>query len=150
MAMAESRLSHRALRALDETDAMVGELRECVHDYGLPIVQACLQAGVREARHIRHIVGACWANAVGQPNGRRGMAASIDALLLRNGGVTTADQLAALLRAQGAAMLPVAVDSRMVRASMQHGTLRTEREHLLGIGAALRAAAEDHWPRHWL
>lgn len=37
-------------------DAMSPDLRACVHDYGLTIVDACVQLGITKPRHIRHLV----------------------------------------------------------------------------------------------
>lgn len=37
-------------------DAMPEDVRALVHDYGLTIVQACLDLGLRKPAHIKHIV----------------------------------------------------------------------------------------------
>jgi hypothetical protein len=46
----------RRRRRMERIDAMPVDIRACVHDYGLSVVDACLQAGVTKGRHIRHIV----------------------------------------------------------------------------------------------
>jgi hypothetical protein len=45
----------RAAR-MRRVDAMPAELRELVHEYGLPVVRACLDLGVRKPNQIRHLV----------------------------------------------------------------------------------------------
>jgi hypothetical protein len=46
----------RRAKRMARIDAMPADLRACVHEYGLTIVDACLQSGVKKARNIRHIV----------------------------------------------------------------------------------------------
>lgn len=41
---------------MDKIDQMPPAIRALVHDYGLGVVQAFLDVGVREPRHIRHLV----------------------------------------------------------------------------------------------
>lgn len=148
-------LTGKRVRALGEVDAMPPALRACVHEFGLPIVQGFVDSGVSEPQRIRHLVLLCWtaAGAEGRGNGGGGFAPHIDALLVRNGGVTSADQLAALLRGMGAAMLPLGPSTVMVQASMaevsKHGLLSKERKHELRLRAAMKAAARWHWPRVW-
>lgn len=144
----------RTQRSLDRVDAMAGPLRACVHDFGLPIVEAFIHAGVTSPGAIRNIVGLCWSGAAATPsNGRRGIAAHIDALLLREGGAPHADALAALLRHSACAILPITATAAMVKASMaetdRHGTLSRERKHMVRLNAALRAGAAEAWPRVW-
>jgi hypothetical protein len=46
----------RCRRRMERVDAMSPELRACVHEYGLTIVDAFVDIGVTKARHIRHLV----------------------------------------------------------------------------------------------
>lgn len=46
----------RVRKRMATVDAMPPDLRACVHDFGLTIVTAMLQAGVTNHRHIRHLV----------------------------------------------------------------------------------------------
>lgn len=147
-------VSLRTQRSLDRVDAMPAPLRACVHDFGLPVVEAFIHAGVTDPRAIRNIVGLCWAGASATPsNGRRGFAAHIDALLLRTSGAPHADALAALLRHSACAILPMTATAAMVNASIaeveRHGNLSRERKHMVRINAALRAGAAEAWPRIW-
>ena len=41
---------------MERVDAMQPALRKLVHDYGLSVVQAFMDVGVRQPRHIRHLV----------------------------------------------------------------------------------------------
>lgn len=49
-------LATKRTKRMDRIDAMPPEIRACVHEYGLTIVDACLQVGVTKARHIHHLV----------------------------------------------------------------------------------------------
>jgi len=46
----------KSIRRMNRVDKMIPELRKCVHEYGLTIVDAFLDIGVFNPRHIRHIV----------------------------------------------------------------------------------------------
>lgn len=41
---------------MDRIDSLPAEIRACVHEYGLTVVDACMQLGVTKARHIHHLV----------------------------------------------------------------------------------------------
>lgn len=41
---------------MERIDAMPADIRACVHEYGLSIVQAMLDAGVKKGKHMHHIV----------------------------------------------------------------------------------------------
>ena len=46
----------RRAKRMARVDSYPPEIRELIHDYGLSVVQAFLDCGVREQRHIRHLV----------------------------------------------------------------------------------------------
>lgn len=46
----------RAVARMARIDDLPPSLRECVHEYGWTIVNAFLQAGVRKAKHIHHVI----------------------------------------------------------------------------------------------
>lgn len=46
----------RRQKRMARVDAMKPDVRACVHDFGLTIVDACLAHGVTTGRGIRHIV----------------------------------------------------------------------------------------------
>lgn len=49
-------VSRRRAARMARIDAMAPELRACVHDYGLNVVNALLELRVSKPAHIRHIV----------------------------------------------------------------------------------------------
>jgi hypothetical protein len=51
----EAHQKRRATR-MARVDAMSPEIRACVHEYGLTIVDAMLDLGIKKAKHIRHLV----------------------------------------------------------------------------------------------
>lgn len=59
-------LDVRRRARMDRIDAMPAELRACVNEYGLTIVDACVQLGITKARHIHHLVNTI---RVGSVNG---------------------------------------------------------------------------------
>lgn len=46
----------RARKRMARIDAMSAQMRELVHEYGLTIVDAFVQCGVKNPRHIRHLI----------------------------------------------------------------------------------------------
>ena len=48
--------SNRRATRMARVDAMPPEIRACVHEYGLTIVDAMLDLGIKKAKHIRHLV----------------------------------------------------------------------------------------------
>lgn len=54
----EARIAQRRRERMERVDAMPSELRELVHAYGLRVVDTCLALGVKQPRHIKHIVEA--------------------------------------------------------------------------------------------
>jgi hypothetical protein len=49
-------IDERRVKRMAEVDAMPADMRRLVHDYGLTVVLALQQAGVRKTKHMRHIV----------------------------------------------------------------------------------------------
>jgi hypothetical protein len=41
---------------MSRVDGLTPELRQCVHDYGLAVVQAFLDCGIAQPRQLRHLV----------------------------------------------------------------------------------------------
>lgn len=52
----KAEVQRRRAARMRNVDSMSPGLRACVHNYGLSVVTACLDLGIREPRHIRHIV----------------------------------------------------------------------------------------------
>lgn len=148
------------LRALEQTDAMPPALRQCVHEFGFPIVAAFVQAGVINPKTIRHLVREIW-------NGPRssfqnttigssapGMQKGLDWLLLQAGAQITAAALVRFLWDRGQLVIvPVNINDThpATQASMEtvsnHDQRMTKaRKHSLRLTAGIKAAALSLWP----
>jgi hypothetical protein len=146
-------LSERRLRQLDETDGMSPELRQCVHEYGYPIVNCLLNLGVRKPSHIRQIVMECWAGAR-QPMQRNrggGQRETLDWLLIQQGAQISAATLIRVLADNHMVIVPVEPTPRMIEASKATvsggGQVMTKSEkHRRRLRAAIAAAREHLWP----
>lgn len=155
-------LARSAQRALDETDAMSPELRQCVHEFGYTIVKACLDQRVTEPRRIRHLVIEIWKGAR-QPHQRqrplRGagpapsdLLSQIDGVLkLHEGETMSAATLTRLLWQSGFVIVPTEPSGAMLAASMAEVSGFTERitkpeKHRRRLKAAIAASARKMWP----
>jgi urocanate hydratase len=49
-------VDRRRRERMDKIDSFPRDIRECVHDYGNNVVTACMELGIRKAKHIRHLV----------------------------------------------------------------------------------------------
>lgn len=134
-------IGHKRLSALAAIDSMPRDLRECVHDFGLPIVSVLTKHGVRNPRHIREIVREIWAGPrqVGQGDGVQG---AIDFALLRGG--ISYKTLRRLLADFSMAIVPTTPTRAMIEASMAEvsggGEIMTKREkHIRRLRAAVMA-----------
>ncbi len=152
-----TKLSARALRALDNTDAMPRALRECVHEFGYEIVEEFCQAGVRNPTTIRRLVHAAWcgARAPAQRTGSKNSHISpvlrhLDWLLIQSGAAITAKTLLRELKQHGLFVVPHFPNKAMVDASLAYtrtvGTVSKTEKHCGRIDAALKAAAKSMWP----
>jgi hypothetical protein len=54
--MSNAKDSNRRATRMARVDAMPPEIRACVHEYGLTIVDSMLDLGIKKAKHIRHLV----------------------------------------------------------------------------------------------
>lgn len=52
----EARLQERRAKRMARVDAMSSEMRACVHDYGLRVVDSFMDCGVKKPKHLRHLV----------------------------------------------------------------------------------------------
>lgn len=50
------RMADRRTKRFERVNRMPHGLRECVYDYGLTVVDALLDAGVKKPKNIRHVV----------------------------------------------------------------------------------------------
>lgn len=56
MKVFQKTIEEKRIARMERVDAMPPELRELVHEYGLHCVDAFMQLGVTQPRHIRHLV----------------------------------------------------------------------------------------------
>jgi hypothetical protein len=154
----ETHLSDKALRALDLTDGMTGQLRACVHEFGSQIVSSLVQEGITRADKIRRIVHCCWMGAR-EPHQRHGLrmrgspvADQLDWLLEQQGAKITAATLLRVLASHNMVILPREPGLNMVEASMEtvsghDATMTKYQKHLLRLRAAIDTAARKMWPQ---
>lgn len=144
-------LPDAALRGLAATDAMPPDLRAVVHEFGFPIVDAFLTLGIRQPRHIRHLVTTCWLGARSNLDGNRGgMTGQLDSLLIQSGAALSADALLRFLKQQNRVILELHPTDIMVDASIEEtanlGLVSKREKHAARLKAALRAGAVRAWP----
>ena len=110
-------LSAKRMNALDVVDRMSPGMRQCVHEFGLPIVEVCRKFGISNPAHIREIVREIW---LGSRNGdqQRGAIDALDGLLIQSGSSLTADGLRRFLAMSNLAIVQVSPTKAMVEASM--------------------------------
>lgn len=135
------------LRALDDVDHMSPALRGCVHEFGKPIVDACLQAGVKDPRRIRQLVKEIWSGArqTGQNSGAR---QSVDWLLSQSVGATSWKTLLRFLADNNLAVVSMSPTRAMLDASMNEVSghnIRCTREekHRRRLIAAIKAGSSQ-------
>jgi len=150
-------ISGRRLRALEATDDMKAGLRQCVHEYGYAIVQACLQAGVNEPRTIRQLVREIWAGArqpaqrTGTGSARRNALEHLDWVLIQANAEINASTLIRILKDNNLVIVPDEPTFQMIEASKatvaNHDLKITKSDkHRLRLRAAIKAAVEQFWP----
>lgn len=110
-------ISSRRQNALDRSDEMPRELRECVHEYGYAIVHACLDNGVKRPGQIHQLVHEIWEGAR-QPSQRRERLGMLDWVLLQAGAQISAATLLRILAGNSMAIVPLMPSTAMVAASM--------------------------------
>lgn len=138
-------LSARRIDQLASVDRMSPGLRECVHEFGLPIVTAITKFGVHDPRHIREIVRECWLGPR-QEGQRSDTRTTLDVLLAR--GAISSKSLFRLLRESNLALVTSEPTRRMLDASMAevsgHNVRVTrEEKHRRRLRAALRAGMDE-------
>jgi hypothetical protein len=141
--MSRGGVALRRERSFEVVDGMTSGLRECVHEFGLPIVDACLAQGVRDPGAIRELVRAIWEGArhSGQRRPRLG---SLDWLLVQAGANISAATLDRVLRDNSHCIAPLNPTAPMIDASLAVCSNFTERvtkreKHRRRLHAALNA-----------
>lgn len=138
-------LSVRRFEALDAIDRMPHHLRECVHEFGLPIVTVLTKHGVKDPRHIREIVTSIWHGAR-QEGQRTGAMNTLDVILARE--PLSSKALLRLLANSSMTIVPmfptrVMLDASMAEVSNHDFRCTREEKHRLRLIAAIRAASEQ-------
>jgi hypothetical protein len=143
------------LRQIEAVDRMPPNLRQCAHEYGYAIVEACMQAGVRDPRKIRNLVREIWAGAR-QPKqktsgNRNATMDHLDWVLIQAGAEISAARLVRFLHDFNWAIVPLFPNRAMLSASMAEVSGFDERmtkteKHTRRLTAALRAGSMSLWP----
>jgi hypothetical protein len=139
-----SMLGARRLKALDDADGLPPDIRECVHEFGMPIVTVCLKHGVRDPRHIRELVREIWEGArhIGQ---RRPPMGALDWVLTQAGAEISAPTLLRVLRDSNYFVVPHDPTRAMLNASMREVSdfsqrITKEEKHRRRLRAAIQAS----------
>lgn len=152
-------VSERTLRALAETDEMPVSLRACVHEFGYPIVHACVAAGVNRPALIRQLVHEIWMGArqpqQRQGNGKSGVRSKVadhlDWLLIQAGSGISAATLLRMLWSHGMTIVPREPTNQGVTASLDAvktmGAVSRTEKHRGRLRAAIAATARHLWPQ---
>ncbi len=154
-------IPQRCIRALEATDLMPGPLRECVHEFGFAIVNACISLGIKEPRHIRHLVHEIWRGAR-QPHQRQNLHKPkeerhstvldhLDWLLIQSGSKIGAATLLRVLWAHHLVIVPIDPSDTAIAASMEEVANFDQRvtkyeKHRRRLKAAMMAQAKKLWP----
>lgn len=150
--MSGDRVQARTQRELDVTDGMTRELRECVHEFGLPIVERLMWHGVRSPGAIREIVREIWDGAR-QPSQRLyastggSVVNKLDWVLLQANCPISAKRLIRVLDDRSFTVSPSHPTAAMIDASLDalqsHGFVSKREKHRLRLMAALKAAQQE-------
>lgn len=136
-------MSSKRLEHLASVDAMPHALRECVHEFGLPIVRTLVKFGINDPRHIREIVREIWLGPR-QEGQRTGALTTLDVLMAR--GPVSSKMLLRFLADNHLAIVSMVPTRAMLDASIAEvsgGNVRCTREekHKRRLEAAIRAGA---------
>lgn len=140
---------------LERVDKMPPDLRRCVHEFGLPIVDTCIQYGITQPSKIRHLVKEIWGGAreswLQKLSSYSGLVSKLDWYLAQSDGKINAATLLRLVNDHGFVVVPKHPWACMIKASMEtvsnHDVTMTKAEkHRLRLIAAFEAAVKYAWP----
>lgn len=139
-------VSQRTLNSFERVDRLNPAMRACVHEFGEPIVTACVLAGVKDPRRIRQLVREIWDGAR-QPMQTRPRLGSLDWVLQQAGAQISAKTLIRILRDNSHYLVPLDPSKEMIDASMNtvsgFNMRITKREkHQLRLRAAIEAGVK--------
>lgn len=144
-------------KTFERLEQLSPQLRQCVHEYGLPIVEACLQAGVKDPRRIHNLVKEIWngARQKGQRNTNRhkrcAVQDTLDWALIQSGSEMSAETFVRILWEHSLVIVPREPTLAMIEASkatVSNYDLKITKsdKHRLRLRAALDAAVLSLWP----
>lgn len=139
-------LGRRRLAALDIVDRMPGDLRECVHEFGLPIVAVLTKFGVKDPKAIREIVKEIWLGP--RQGGQTGGALkTLDVILAR--GPISFKALSRMMADCSYVIAPLTPTKAVIDASLAevsgHNVVCSKQEkHRLRLMAALKAVQKEN------
>lgn len=145
------------VKNMEAYDALPASLRECVHEYGYPIVAALHQQGITKASVVHHLVREIWDGARGfntdgpSANARTGPAPVLDWLLVNSGSSLHAGTIARALWQRGFVIVPRDPSTGMIEASkatvsnFDQLVTKTDK-HKRRLKAALEQYASAYWP----
>lgn len=143
-------LSGRRRNNLDIVDAMPRGIRECVHEFGLPIVTVLTKFGILNPQHIREVVREIWngARQEGQSSGAVAMN-TLDVILAR--GPVSSAMLIRFLRDNNMALISTEPTRAMLDASLREVSgfsvrCTKEEKHRRRLRAAIRAGMKTPQP----
>lgn len=150
-AYAEDTIGEKRQRALDTVDQLPPGLRECANEYGLPIVNACLENGIREPRKIRNLVREIWEGPRNLSQ-RGGPLTTLDWILVQAGCPISAATLVRILHDNHHYIVPLEPTKHMLDASLAEVSGFSERmtkreKHRRRIRAAILAGIKNIWPQ---
>lgn len=138
-------IGQRRIKHLNDVDNMPSDIKECVHEFGLPIVYVLLKFGIDKPEHIREVVREIWSGGRqdGQGAGARDM---IDFAISRN--LVSYEGLLRLLKDSHLAIVPMNPTRAMLDASMRtvsefNRKITKEHKHRLRLTAAIKASMEE-------
>jgi len=143
--VSESRFhSDKVMRSFATLERFDPALRDCVHEFGMAIVQLCLHAGVTDPRRIRVLVHGIWSGA--RSVGQRGShpIEVLDWLLPQQTEPISTKAVISVIHANGHTIVSRTPTKTMIEASLtaldDQGWVTKQEKHSLRLAAAIRAA----------
>lgn len=107
----------RASKQFAEIERFPAELRQCVHEYGYPIIKQFICCGITKPGQIHNLMREIWEGARSSRQSRQ-RSGILDWLLIQAGAEITAAELCRALRASNLIIVPTTPTKAMIEASM--------------------------------
>ncbi len=145
-AYVDDRIGRRRREALTKTDALPKEIKQVVHDFGLPIVDVLWKHGIKRAVVMREIINTIMLGPR-QEGQRNGVMSSLDVILAQ--GPINSSALTRLLNENSMTICTVEPTRKMLDASLSEVSgfnmrVTKEEKHRLRLRAALRASMQNN------